>query len=370
MKNTDTSAKEVVRKAVIQSTFRDLRTGGEEELLTSVHRKRRRYEVAEFSLRTKQDLLRNCKKLRRHGQLLRIGDVKRGDVLELEVILSADRTYQLVSAISSVVDIVKGREAFFGVDKTQYDRVVSMLEVIDGLLVGLVPIRGISKQFAALDLDGEDYLIHRDLVTPNSDLSRQLCTLEVVGVTSFSSYSRDLRRVLFADESYTTYARVESATLNDAWQPVKLANVLEKMSINVDEMVNALPSGLSAAAGGSVTVTPSIADWDDAVTRFGKDLAAECGVAPDAAALRAAAAQAAIALSADESLESRRAAFDVMVMAVEPQADREIVRRIRDSILEEVAARAAASLTPPTSTTPGPEESSRKLEVEFVAIYW
>jgi hypothetical protein len=370
-KRTDTSANEVVRKAVIQSTFRDLRTGGHDELVLALSRKPRRREVRPHSLATARDVARHKKKLERHGHLLRASDIRRGDVLELEVLLSADQTYQLVSAASSIVDIVKGREALFGIDKAEYDQVVSVLEVIDGLLVGLVPICGTSRDYAVLELSGEEYLVNQGLIDPDGELRHEIRPLEIVGVTSFSSYSRDLRRVLFAEESYTTYVRVESATLRDAWQPVKLAGVLEKMSINVGELMSLLPDGVAAAkADGRDGHSPSTADWEDALTRFGEALAAECGATVDDQNLRTCAIQAASMLTADGSVESRRSAFDVVVRAIDPQADRESVRLIREAVQAACVARAEASPVL-AETVPAPQtEPTRKLEVEFVAIYW
>ncbi|GHJ54428.1 hypothetical protein Nm8I071_37350 [Nonomuraea sp. TT08I-71] len=370
-KNTETAAHEVVRKAVIQSTFRDLRTGGDDELLLRIGRKRHRREVKPCSLATKDDVLRNRKKLARHGQLLALTDLARGDVLELDVMLSADRTYQLVSAASSIVEIVKGREALFGINKAEYDLVVHSLEVIDGLLVGLVPIRGTSKDFAVLELSGDEFIVDRRVLDPDGSITNELRPLEVVGVTNFSSYSRDLRRVLFNEESYTAYIRVEAAALRESWQPVKLANVLEKMSINVNELMSLLPDELAPADASKEDGLAPADELMEALAEFGRTLAADTGVTPDEAALLTAAAQAVPMLAKASTLEARRKAFDTVVQAVDPQADREAVRLARQAALEKIAANGAARTSQAPMAFGAPlVEATRKLEVEFVAIYW
>lgn len=369
-KNTETAAHEVVRKAVIQSTFRDLRTGGDDELLLRIGRKRQRREVKPRTLATKDDVLRNRKKLARHGQLLALTDLARGDVLELDVVLSADKTYQLVSAASSIVEIVKGREALFGINKVEYDQVVHSLEVIDGLLVGLVPIRGTSKDFAVLEHSGDEYLVDRRVLDPGGSITNELRPLEVVGVTNFSSYSRDLRRVLFNEESYTAYIRVEAVPLRESWQPVKLASVLEKMSINVNELMSLLPGEPAPVGASKEDGLASAADLMEALAEFGRTLASDTGVTLDEAALLTVAAQAVPVLAKASNLESRRAAFDTVVQAVNPQADREVVRLARRRALDKIAANAAKTSRAPMAFEAPPAEATRKLEVEFVAIYW
>jgi len=373
VKKTNTSGQEVVRKAVIQSTFRDLRTGGDDELLTTVDRKRRRREIEPRSLATVRDVMRHKRKLRNHGQLLCVADIKRGDVLELTVNLSAERTYQLATALSSVVDLVNGREDLFGIDKSQYDQIFGILEVIDGMLVGLVPIHGTSTDFAILTIDGEEHLLHRSLVDPNGDLLHHLKLLEVVGVTNFASYTRDLRRVLFAGESYTTYVRIESATLRDSWQPVKLATVLEKTFLKAGDLFTRLTEVLADAAENAdvdPAPTPTPVDWEDATLRFGRALAAECATSLEEPVLQAAATMAAVTLAAATEIEQRRSAFDDVANTVAPGADRETVRRVRDPILHQATASAAQPSAPVSRQPAGTEQTTRKLEVEFVAIYW
>ncbi|MDI5938438.1 hypothetical protein QLR68_09690 [Micromonospora sp. DH15] len=369
-KNTDTAAREVVHKAVIQSTFRDLRTGDDDELLLRTGRKQHKRQVKPHSLATKDDVLRNRKRLARHGQLLALRDLSRGDVLELEVTLSADRTYQLVSAASSIVEIVKGREALFGINKAEYDSAVHILEVIDSLLVGLVPIRGTSRDFAVLEYADDEFLVDRRVLDPGGSITNEIRPLEVVGVTNFSSYSRDLRRVLFNDESYTAYVRVEAAALRDSWQPVKLANVLEKMFINVDELISLLPGEGMPVGTSNDDGRASVADMLEAFSDFGKTLASDTGKPIDEAALSAAATQAVPALAMASNLESRRAAFDIVVQVIDPQADRELVRVARKAALDKIAANVVNTSGIPTTLGEPPAGATRKLEVEFVAIYW
>ncbi|WP_431946704.1 DUF6414 family protein [Micromonospora marina] len=370
-KNAETAAHEVVRKAVIQSTFRDLRTGGDEELLLRTDRKRQRREVKSCSLATQADVLRHRKKLARHGQLVALKDLARGDVLELDVILSADRAYQLVAAASSIVEIVKGREAIFGINKTEYDQVVHSLEVIDSLLVGLVPICGTSRDFAILNISGDEFIVDRRVLDPSGSVMNELRPLEIVGVTNFSSYSRDLRRVLFGQQSYTAYIRVEVAALRDSWQPVKLADVLETMSINVGEFLSLLPEEFTPADASEDDGVALADDLTGALSDFGRRLALDSGGTLDEAVLQETVAQAVPMLADAANLESRRAAFDMVAHAVDPTIDRDVVRLARQLAQNEIAAKAVKGSSQAVIAPEVPSvAATRKLEVEFVAIYW
>ncbi|MFI5898034.1 hypothetical protein ACIA5D_48925 [Actinoplanes sp. NPDC051513] len=369
VKNSDTSARETVRKAVIQSTFRDLRIGGEDELLLTAPGPKRRWHAIEHgSLATVADISGNRRKLIRHGQMISMDQVKRGDVLELELTLSAEKTYQLVSAVSSIVEIVKDRESFFGIDKSSYEQAVTILQMIDGLLVGLVPVCGISNKYAVLKLDDEEILVERSLIMPESRIAHMLVPLEIVGVTNFSAYSRDLRRVLFGEEAYTAYVRVESPKLRDKWDPVKLSGVLKSVSLDVTELMSALPDDFSGPNENDAN--PPKIDWPEVVRDFGHNLACELGVQTNAAALAAAVDAAAATLEDNGELESQRRAFDVVVRAVDTQADREIVRRVRETALRNISVPEGGGQNNLVQRRRADAPLTRKLEVEFVAIYW
>ncbi|WP_326564590.1 hypothetical protein [Micromonospora peucetia] len=366
IKGTNTSATEVVRRSVIQSTFRDLRMGDDDIHLAV--RRQARWRRRLKPVKTVSDLRWHKKKLTKLGHLLCIDEVRRGDVLELEVALKADRTYELISGLSSIVDIVKDRESLFGIDKSAYTDAVSITEVLDRLLVGLVPIGGVSEKFAVIDFDGAEYLINRTVVEPNSEISRMLKPLEVVGVTTLSSYSKDLRTILFSDEPYSAYMRIKIPTLRDTWNPIKLSGVLRRMSVNIDELVAAIPESLeSASSPPSEDVKAS--SWIEPMVDFGYKLREEADATVTDEAIRDAVTSAIQQWDPGEDIDSRRLAFDLVVEAVNPDVDREMVRRFRE-IATISATPSPRNLGASGSSSSAPDDATRKLEVEFVAIYW
>lgn len=368
----ETSAKEVVRKAVIQSTFRDLRTGGDGNDIHLVRDgKRTLRTIGTQSIGTIAELKRAKKKLVKGGQLLSVAEMSRGDVLELEIKIEADKTYRFVSAISSIVEIVKDREELFEIDKSTYDQIVSITEVIDRLLVGLVPIRGRSTRFGVIEIDGVEHLVDQTLLREGSDLQQSLHPLEVVGVTDFTSYSKDLRRVLFNDATYTAYMRVETPSLCDTWNPIKLSGVLRTLSVDIDTLIKDLPDRFELPPASQISSPRQEIDATSILAAFGENLAAELGLLIDRTRLEEAATNAAVT-DILASVESRRHAFDLVVDAIDPDANRETVRRLREDAMTMAYASASGQvpdrqLNPSMSST---EKVGRKIEVEFVAIYW
>ncbi|MFI7595862.1 hypothetical protein [Micromonospora sp. NPDC049359] len=369
VRGTDTSAREVVRRSVIQSTFRDLRTGGENDIHLARDGKRIR-KFRPQKIRNIQELKRAKRKLSKNGYLLCADEMKRGEVLELELEIRADKTYRLVSGISSIMEIVKGRESLFGFDDTVYEQVVPIVEIIDRLLIGLVPIRGVSTRFGVVEVDGSDWIVDRNLLGAQSEITQILRPLEVVGVTDFRSYSKDLRRILFNDAIYTAYMRIESPALSDDWNPVKLADVLRGMSVDIGSLIDELPDSFETALSQPASPSQDSLDFNEHLFAFGRRLADELNIEFDPAKIASATAAGILVVDL-EDVDVRRRTFDIVANAIDPTADREVVRRLREeataNIVSALECRNSLSSLPPPDRV---KDLGRKLEVEFVAIYW
>jgi hypothetical protein len=397
VRSADSSSREVVRRAVIQSTFRELRTGGNNDIYLARDDKpsypRRIWdfgkveEVWEFE--TLEELRPKIRALTKNGLMLAVDSITRGDILELEVVLDADNMYRLVSALSSIIEIVNGREALFGIDLTDFEQVLPLVEVIDRLLVGLVPICGTSTKFRLVTIDEVDYIIDRKVLKTGSELSNCSRPLEIVGVTEFKSYWRDLRRVLFTDSAYTAYVRVESTGLRADWNPVKLADVLRSIGLDMEQMIRELPNSFAAAVNQPDNLLPDeITITQDSIVRkfeaFGRRIAAEEGVEISDGALHEAAERATIHYTNNADFDGRREAFEIVVKVVEAKGsvlDRELIRRVREETSSHLAAPTlAGSISGDPNNEPSGGSSAEnsiaasrnvnKLEVEFVAIYW
>jgi len=111
-----TTTQEVVRRAVVQGTFRTLRIG-DSDLRLSVEDQLQRGRPT--AVETKGELARYLDKLEKQRRAVRASDLQRGDVVEVRVELRAERTYQITAAVTSILDLVQGRTSLFGISEAQ-----------------------------------------------------------------------------------------------------------------------------------------------------------------------------------------------------------------------------------------------------------
>ena len=109
---------------------------------------------------------------------------------------------------------------------------------MDGLLVGLVPIRGRLVDYSWANIASRDLLVHRlllDQLAPDTSLT--VYPAFVVGVAQHDLFWKDIRRVLFSQAQYTVFCRIAVSGLANRWHPVKITGVLAGIIPQFDEMI-------------------------------------------------------------------------------------------------------------------------------------
>lgn len=365
--STRSSAREVVRRAVIQSNFRDLWRSDVGVLLhdTKSNGRTRRHEIS-----TLPELKRELKSLQKSKLAAELSTVKRGSILEMNIRLEADRLFKMVTVGTNLLGLVDGKEDLFGLPVKELDKASPVIQVLKELSVGLVPVRGISKSHCVIEVDGKSVVVARDVLAPDGELLAGAREIELVGFTEEGSYWRDLRRTLFSGATYSAYVRVEEGVTAQPWSPIKLADLFEEA---VPGMGNAIISSLHELETG-LPAHPSLPENTpltdtDRLRGFAEDLAGELAVTPNPEAIENRIEDAASALSGAVSATERRRAYDMLVDIIAgDSADRELVRRVRAAWIDRATpaqveghgkAAVEADSHPPI-----------QLEVCFVALYW
>ena len=372
-KVTDSSAREVVRRTVIQSTFGTLRFGGStpSQPLVQEYRDLPKKFVAYVS--TPEDLSgtwnRKFGKLKKRGLLTPLASLRRGDVVEIDIGLRPNKMFSVAAAIESFVDIMQGRSEIFGDASAQVAEVIPIGEVIDRLMVGLVPIHGAPTNIVLVDIDGQPHLIDCRVIKPGSPFAASARQWEIVGVTEEPSYWKDLRRVLYTRDRFTVYARVVNPNLVNKWNPVKLAGLMGDVSEDVAREILALPDELDRQLNPSLP--EPLVDLRGMFHRFAELLEVDVETTPDSTTISVAVSEAvAIFNHADGEMSQERTAFDSIVAvydkANENKLDREVVAEKRAVARAVAYAATGVVQTPPAPVT----ELIDQLEVEVVAIYW
>lgn len=381
MTSSKATTQEVVRRAVVQGTFRSLRiTDSDLKLSIEDQQPQKRPRPA----KTEAELVRALEKLAKQRRAVRVSDLKRGDVVELRVELSADRTYQFTAAATSMLDMIKGRSSMFGIGESQLAEIAPMLDLLPKMLVDLVPINAQVTSHVQLDLENESWLVDPTMIAPGSPLVALSEPISVVGVTELPLYWKDARRVLFDRSEYTVYARLARPGLDTTWSPVKIADVFDSISKDIGDQIRQLPLAFDSMhkAGVEVLATP-IPDVlkTHGLIPFGQVLARATGRQLDDGVLEQAAHEAAQSVADIQKLGdvgATRAAFDQVVAAVESSAplvlapiDRDLVAELREPFQNLARAQAALPAVEAAVENSTEDDSIQQLlEVEFVAIYW
>ena len=211
---------QVLRKAIIQTSFKEL------------------YDIERASLafsppdahsmptvKAVADIDQTFESLAKDNWITDPSVIRRGELLEVEVELEADPIFRMASVITTLRELMEDNEELFGhAITTQLPQMRSMAQVLEGLLVGLVPIRGRLVDYISASIGGRDVLIHRSLLKQiDPSMWPETHTAFVVGVAERDLFWKDIRRVLFAKARYTVFCRLATEGLAKIWHPVKVA---------------------------------------------------------------------------------------------------------------------------------------------------
>ncbi len=224
LSSTHGQERQVLRKAVIQSQFKDLYDAHHDALcIPSFKHDNQISEICRNDLRNPQE------KFIQNGWLISPEKLVRGKLLEVEVRLGTEPIFQLITMIETLLDIFEGELADIGLSLPTAELQV-VEKVLSRFLVGLVPIRGQVLDYKVAELEGKQWIAHNDVLKniPKESVGT-ISEMFVVGVAEHSLFWKDIRRVLFADGIYKVFARIAVDGVQDTWTPIKLAYVLESI---------------------------------------------------------------------------------------------------------------------------------------------
>lgn len=359
-----TSTNEVVRRAVIQSTFRDL---WRRDVGVLLHDTAGVKTKARAPLHSQRKLENALPRLKKSKLAVPLNAINRGDIVEMDVKIEADQLFKMITVGTTFLDLMNGREDLFGLSATDLRQVEPMIEVFKELLVGLVPMRGVSTSHSVVEVSDELVVIATELL--GTEIRTGARQLELVGFAEANSFWRDLRRTLFSGSTFTVYARAEGPVLTAPWSPVKIADLLASVSPELrDEVVLPLQH-LDFDRSSEVAAPDPTAIARFRLTNFAAALLEATNGRGSAAPVPQIVEEAIPALAAATSMDEQRRAFEQVARGVAgDDVDRELVLDTRSAWLDAVPPEpdtpSAPALLPPDSPSPA------QLEVGFVALYW
>ena len=199
-------------------------------------------------------------KLSAVGLVADVECLKRGRLLELNVELETDPNFKMISIITTLRELLEGNNHFTqGELALQLVQMQSISEVLEGLLTGLVPIRGRILNYEAVQCGERELLVHRKVLEKIPDhAKRETMPVYVVGVAERSLFWKDIRRILFSNSRYAIYCRLATNGLLEKWHPIKVVDVLEGVVPNLDELVDNFSRLTNQAMTGASVKNPML----------------------------------------------------------------------------------------------------------------
>ena len=165
--------------------------------------------------------------------------LKRGALVEIEVTLAVDPVFKLgtmmtewTAMVDDVPTMVSSREAL-----TSLEEVRPVMKVLDRLLAGLIPIKATAVNYVVAEIDGQEYVVHKNAIVELGIVTRPL---KVVGVTEHLGYWKDIRRILFSEGRFTMLCRIARDGVQQSWTPVKLADVFTDIAPELVQQINSI----------------------------------------------------------------------------------------------------------------------------------
>ncbi len=239
IKSGQTTNHQVVRKATIQATFKDLydkergnliiRPMGMNEFLP---------KEAEMQL-----ILENPGTIDISTPwLVAETQLKRGALVELAVELQADPIFRASTVFSTVGNLFDKSELLKKqLEKGALNDINQTSVLFEQLMSGLIPIRCRLVDYVMITISKKRYLIHKNVLDKLPKASRQKTNdVYLTGVLEQELFWKDIRRVLFSKVQVNVLCRLNYDSIQEAWTPVKLVNILEEVAPDLAMSMNSL----------------------------------------------------------------------------------------------------------------------------------
>lgn len=223
---TNSSTIQTSRKATVQSWFRDFRAIKGLRLIEVAEAQSSAVDLNALLTTTDKSLFAADE------------DLRRGELVEFRVRLSADPVYRLSTMVTEFTGMAGDFPDMFAAGNAHESlkQVQPVNKILERLLAGLIPIRATAVDYSVITIKGSKYVVHNDLIR---GLKVKREPLQIVGLTEHLAYWKDLRRVLFSDAEFTVIGRVSRSGLHSSWTPVKLADMFQELVPDLVGQINA-----------------------------------------------------------------------------------------------------------------------------------
>lgn len=238
IKSAQSTNQQVVRKATIQATFRDLYKKEQGKLVLSSPRD---YENLPNNTQIQQ-ALKSPTNRELSPWLIKGTELRRGQLAEILIELQADPIFRVSTVLSTVGSLFDKSNLL----KTQSNGniltdITDANSLLEQLMAGLIPIKCRLIEYVLVIIDGQEYIIHEKALEQIPEPTRpDAKPIFLTGILEEELFWKDIRRVLFSKARVKALCRLNYDSIQDSWTPVKLVNILEEVAPDLAEMMNNL----------------------------------------------------------------------------------------------------------------------------------
>jgi hypothetical protein len=306
--------------------------------------------------------------------------LKRGQLVEVEVELQADPTFRISTIIATFAELAKESKALRAyTNQRDFENAIELNKVLEKLMVGLVPLRCRVSDYLAVTIDQHEYLIHRRALTHLPAVEApSVKEIFLVGVVEESLFWKDIRRVLFSKSRFRILCRLNHEGLDVSWTPVKLVDILGEVAPDLERQLSILgPGALKAMTEGTAAHGKFIEPRLCALTTFGELLARLLGIELEEVDRRRietiAGETADLVVSVPESRKAFTQIADLLVARTSGEVDPKTISQLRVRACEQHGLFPGGSSVRSETVTSSEiieEDEERFIDAEIIAIYW
>lgn len=378
LQTEQTQTSQVVRRSIIQNTFKELRDHvTSKELVLSVEDPD--LEISALALvQTVDQVQQVAPRAVLNAELL-----VRGRLIEVDVELEADPIFKVNAAVSAVIEIVRETPQLFGEDvMASMADARAMQKIIHRLLTGLVPIRGRLVDYCTVELGGDRRIVRQEVADAlPASVGWKVSPLYLVGVASEALFWKDVRLVLFSKTKHRVMCRLAHDGVQNRWTASKLVEVLSstfpQIGDQLDEAIDAALAAVDATTGRTDALDVREARIREALVEYGQAIAKAHGHEVTVADLADVGLPRFEDVKGFADLATRRLAFSSIAETVATRfglsLDPSELSSLRSaSLLKaglDLTGQVISSASAAIAGSPGATEGMY-LEAQFVAIYW
>jgi hypothetical protein len=375
------SARQVLRKSTIQSTFKKLYETERESLAICPDRE----SGSTLQLQDVQDFRKRLEALQDQRSVIDPTTLTRGCLLEVEARLEAEATFRVSTVLSAITEFVEDAPEIL--DPTgQLEEAKVYSRLVEKLLSGLVPIQGRAVNYEVVNLEGRAWLVHHEVLDSSAVFQRfDRQPLYIVGVAERSLFWKDIRRVLFSNARFRILCRVSADGLQEDWTAVKLVHVLESVEPRAADAIRNLgTTALSAMSDHRQETRPEreqARKLEDALHTYSDLVANKFSLQKPPESQKEIRSIAVQSVAAIANTKARRRVFEqVLQMFPEWESvelDPQVVAECREVALEragldflENSFGSSEDVTELNNPHAPDSDEQQFLDTEIVAIYW